>query len=292
MFKFEKTERVIMDKYLAKEWLLLNTRNPRKIRSRRVAELKTLMNQGLFLEGDIAFARLDYEDGKKVHVLTNGQHQITAFLDSALKNLPVRYMKHSCPAPTDLSLLWRQFDGHAPRSHGDCLKIEADSLGLTWQTETLRRLGSAMVILENKMNAFKETKVMLLHKYLKEGSFVDSIFIGSTDKKHLSKGPVVHAMILTWRKSHRDAQTFWFSVRDGEQMKKSHPAFQLREFLRSARLYRRNVNGDLGLRAGMPYNIVTDHEITSRCITAWNAFRKGRPTKIRYFIHKPIPEAI
>lgn len=293
MFKFENSEIMVMDKYLGKEWLALNTRNPRNCRDKWVAELKDTMNKGLFLEGDIAFARLDYEldqRGNELHVLVNGQHQLKAFLGSVCKSLKVRKTKYSCASPEDLSLLWRQFDAHSPRTHAQRLKIEADSLGLVWQTETLRRIGAAILVIEGKQNAFKEVKVKLLRDYRKEGTFVDQIFSGSPHRKHISKSPVVHAMIKTWQKSPYDANLFWIAVRDGESLKKTHPAYILREFLKGARLYRGHTNS--GLRYNAAFNIVTEHEITSRCITAWNAFRKGVRTSLKYYIHKPIPEAI
>jgi hypothetical protein len=79
---------------------------------------------------------------------------------------------------------------------------------------------------------------------------------------------------------------FWKQVRDGEGLTRSMPSHKFREYLMT-----HNYGVGRGTQ-GAPGHVVSFHEMVSKGVTAWNAFRKGKTTDLKYFPGKPIPEAL
>jgi hypothetical protein len=256
----------------------------RPIRQLHVDELSTLMSEGLFLTGDIALAKLEYNGGQTI--LVNGQHQCRAIIDSE-QSVDVHFAKYSVDDPFELSTLYRQFDNHAARSLADSIRPEAYALEIKWPTRLTSLVVSAAKYREGQPKMKKQNAVTLLGPYRAHGDFICSIMApdGTLQVGHLLRAIVVCAMMVTWEKNRQDAYEFWTQVQNGENLKKHMPSYQLREFLKSI-----NVNFGQGTRGYK--RIAPDHEIMSRCITAWNAYRKNTPTKLQYYSEKPIPKAI
>lgn len=256
-------------------------------RNRRDDHIRTLMQKirdDLFLTGSVATARLKYNGGQTV--LVNGQHQCRAVVGA---NIPVDvvYEQYTVDSPEELSLLYRQFDGHAARSLRDISKPEAHALDIDWPQWVVSLVITGASLRESKRGASKDYKVTLLKKYRRAGEFIVNV-LGHNKKKvnNMARGPVVAAMILTWERCHEDAYTFWTQVRDGEYLTRKMPAYRLRDYLS-----RHNVTSNGG-RLNTEMIPATSHEVISKCITAWNAFRREQTTDLKYFADKPIPRAL
>jgi hypothetical protein len=128
-----------------------------------------------------------------------------------------------------------------------------------------------------------------MKKYIAEGNSIFEIFSAVTtpEFKHLYRGPVVAAMIVTFKKCSADAEVFWEEVRDGENLKGSSPSLKLRNYLLSTTIsFGRGVNAP-SLNAAVSFR-----EMYSKCIIVWNAYRRGDSTQLKFYADKEIPKAV
>lgn len=261
--------------------------NQRPFSPRQFEELVSALQNDLFLTGEIGIAILIYEKNRKVVV--NGQHQFAAGIAANKKFIAV-YQEFQCETPADLSLLYRQFDNHKARSLSEILMVEADSVGIRWPKKTISLLMTGIILRENMTGWHKSRKLARFSAHLKFGKFLNSILTQNgkylhITAKHIMRGAVVHAMMLMWELDERDAEKFIIDIRDGEGLNKTMPEYKVREFLKEVCVFK-------GRGASHIHNLATEKEITSRCITGWNAFRRQMPTDLKYYPTAPIPKAL
>jgi len=291
---FQKTERknIKLTPRIAEQLSILNTfKGQRPISTKWVNDLANSMREGLFLSGHVGLA-IYKNNGASEKYLVNGQHQLQAAIIS--KSQPdIIYEEYLCETMDDVSLLYRQFDNHKTRSLQNLVGMEMEALGLTdWPVRIASLIVTGAAMKEGLFGAHKNVKVQLLKKYIGIGKHIKNLFTdipeGSWQKEtnHLRRGPVLHAMLLTLEKSQADSKLFWVDVRDGEGLNRAQAQYKLREFLKES-------NFDRGRGAsGNNRRTVSQHEMTSRCITAWNAFRTNSKTRLTYYPGKPIPKAV
>ncbi len=288
MFKLIKREIRKIDSKAAVEFLKMNTLGDiqRPIRDKHVATLKEAIESGLFLTAEIGIASLNYDGNQRK--LVNGQHTCTAVSQTS-KHISALVEYFDVYEPEDLALLYRQFDAHASRSLSDILRPEASALGISWSPKVVNLTVQAACLKEGKATVPKSQKVELLKKYLQFGKFLNSLLhdkeATSENSKIINRGAVSHAMLLSYEKAQEDSKKFWISVRDGENLKRDDPAYKLRNYLMQT-----GVNYGRGAACGL--RSATYHEITSKSISAWNAFRRNERTDLKYFRDKSIPRAI
>jgi len=290
MFLKKSEKRMKITPKVAEQFLLIPLFGAqRPLRTKWVTELANIIREDLFLTGEIGTAVLKYENNKEV--LMNGQHQLNAVI-VANKEIEADFSVHECFTPSDASLLYSQFDNHGVRSIGNIVKAHAYTMKLDWPVKCCSLLVGAAAIKEKILSAPKYQRMELLDTYIKQGHFLnDLLFVSENgvninkDYGHLRRLPTVYAMLLTWEKSQSDSKLFWKQVRDGEGLTRKMPAFKLRNYLMT-----NNWNRGKGTM-GIPNRIATFHEMVSKCITAWNAFRKGSTTDLKYYANKPIPDA-
>lgn len=284
---FKIISRNIEEITVEKAYELLNINafeGQRNIKGEHLKNLTEKILNGEFRTGEIAIAELS----TKQKYLINGQHQCHAVINSqhSIKALVENY---SAETLSDLSELFRQFDCNPPRTVGDMTRVEANALNLDWSLRISRLVVAAIYINEKRvknhhyMASFK--KVESLKNYLKEGTFIN--FVLGENKVHckfLMRAAVAAIMIQTFQKCQSDAENFWLSIRDGEHLTKSMPAYKLREFLQ-------HTNHPKGMNQ-FSYRTAGDNEIQYRCILAWNAFRRGKSTDLKYFAGKPLPKIV
>lgn len=123
----------------------------------------------------------------------------------------------------------------------------------------------AQLILTNKEFA------LFVHSILSDGE--------AKDAKRCARSPVIAAMFLSWKKSKTDAAKFWAAVRDGTGAKPEDADRKLNKLLLTVGLrLRRTDIPSMGHR-----------EMLVKCIHAWNAWRKGETTDMRFHADKPTP---
>lgn len=95
--------------------------------------------------------------------------------------------------------------------------------------------------------------------------------------------PVAAAMFKTYDKSQKAATDFWMAVRDETGAKPDLPDRKLAKWLNSMRLV-------TGSYHGTPQRFRTlPREFYVKCITAWNAWRAGEKTELKYFAGAKLP---
>ncbi|HUX78201.1 MAG TPA: hypothetical protein VMW10_00425 [Alphaproteobacteria bacterium] len=298
MFEKIKSEIINVSPRQAERFLVLNTYpNQRPLRSGWVSELANFIREGTFLTGNIAISTIcfDPSTGEQLktrkEVMVNGQHQCNSGI-VANKTFEANLETFQCNDPEDLSLLYRQFDNNKTRSLQNIVRFEAGALSLKWPAKAASLLVTAAVMKEGMERAHKNRKVELLTKYMKQGDFINQLIFTTSnggnlkDHAHLMRGPVAQAILYTWDRSQSASLEFWMQVRDGINLKRTMPSYKLRNYLQRYTFARGQ-----GAR-GISTQMASAHEMTSKCITAWNAYRRGIPTDLKYYSSKPIPKAI
>jgi hypothetical protein len=272
---------------LAEKYLAANIyEGQRPVRAKHLVMLRDSIESGRFLTGDIAIAKQGWNGNDDM--LANGQHQCLAVIATG-KPIVAVVGEYSCKTPEDFAILYRQFDNNAVRSLSEIAIPEARALGLQWNRRFISTVLAGVSFLEGQGGMHKNKRVESLAKYTKEGNFIHEIFSSrkSSECKHLSRGPVVAAMIKTFRKNSADAEIFWEQVCDGENLPGKSPALKLNHYLLSANVAvgKGIASPSLGAPAGY-------REMYGKCIVAWNAYRKGDTTALKFYADKKLPEAV
>lgn len=289
--KIHKPEVINLTPRMAENFLALPTyKGQRPLRVNSLNLLTNEMRAGSFHGSDIGIAQLNYNSSEEIMI--NGQHTCNSVL-MANKSQYVVLKRFECDDADDLNKAYGSFDTIGTRSVQNLVAMKAASLDLDWPLRICGLVVSAAAILENVQNAHKTVKVSLLRKYLKVGKFINNILheylpekTSYKDIAHLMRSPVAACMMLTYEKCQSDSIQFWAEVRDGEDLKRTMAPFKVREFLKES-------NYDRGRgAAGNNRRTVSQHEMMSRCITGWNAFRKNSKTDLKYYPSKPVPKPI
>lgn len=268
---------------LAAQFLAANSyAGQRPMRKKQIKAITAAVETKRFLTGSIAVAHQGWNGGDLM--LANGQHQCTVVVETGL---PINAVieEYNCKTPEDFADLYRQFDNNAGRSLAEIAIPEAAALKLNWRKNFITALLSAVSFLENQNGMHKNERVTFIRKYLKEGNFIKDIISAATDSdtKHLRRSPVIAAMIVTFKKCAADAEVFWEQVRDGDNLPASSPALRLRNYLLSTSIsFGRGVNAE-SLNASASVK-----EMYAKCLVAWNAYRSGGTTQLKYFPGKEI----
>lgn len=257
-----------------------NFQSQRNLRQWHVNYLARAMEEDRFRTGEIAFAIMP--DGSQF--LMNGQHVLNGSVNSG-RPIDVLIERFECRSVEDLEILYCQFDCNPVRSIRDMVRVVVDTMKLDWPYHTAGLVVSGLFIISNESSTMnRNEKVALLKKNLEAGHFINNLFTGSEKNKILERAPVVAVMIQTWRIAPDEAYGFWKRVRSGAMLEEDSPEFRLRDYL----------HGSLYIRIsyGRDYTRVTGKEIRCKCVMAWNAFRKGKTTKLSFSPRKPIPKVI
>jgi hypothetical protein len=272
---------------LAEQFLKANIYDgQRPVSDKQLRVLSDAIDSGLFTVGHIAIAKQGWNGNDSM--MANGQHQCNAVISTGI---PINAVveEYNCKTPEDFSLLYRQFDNNKSRTLDEVTLPEARALNLNWHRMIIKAVMAGMGFIEGHTGVHKNKRVECLKKYVTEGNFINDTLscVKSTESKHLRRGAVVAAMMITFKKCSHDAEIFWEEVRDGEGLKGNSPSLKLRNYLLSTNCgFGRGVNAP-SLNAAGSYR-----EMYSKCIIAWNAYRRGDSTQLKFFADKKMPKAI
>jgi hypothetical protein len=243
--------------------------------------------------GDIGVILIPNDKGGYDKYLINGQHQLEA-IKQANTRARVVYKEFVAKKMKDVANVYGNIDNFGQRSLQNLLHVKMATAGYTWPVPVAAVLVSGLIILEGMVGKGEKTrKAALFDKHYDAVNRLKDLFIILPDGvrgysnhcKHIMRAPVTHAMFLTYRKAQKDTEIYWRNVRDGENLRRKDPEFKVRDFLMTS-----NVSRGRGA-TGSKLRIVDNHEMTSRCLIGWNAFRKGTTTNLAYHPNKPIPAA-
>lgn len=255
-------------------------------REKHIKVLCDAINKGLFTTGVISVAKQGWNGGYLM--LANGQHQCISVIETG-KPITAVVEEYNCKTPEEFALLYRQYDNNATRTLDEITLPEARALGLNWGKQVIKTVMTGIGFLEGHNGVHKNIRVESLKKYVDEGNFVNDILscVKSPESRHLRRGAVVAAMIVTFKKNHGDAETFWEEVRDGENLKGNSPSLKLRNYLMTT-----NTAIGRGVNAPALTAAASNIEIYAKCIIAWNAYRRGDSTALKFFANKETPKPV
>lgn len=173
---------------------------------------------------------------------------------TALENLKAHASTHDDLDPVKISNLGRAVDGIA--------------CALTCCGEGAERMT-------------EDERVRLTHHYRDFILFAQKFVCN----RYLQRSPVAAVIFLTFEKDEAAAGVFWTHVRDEDHPDRMHPSRRLASFLREACIGKEKVAGSANSKLAW-----SRRAFYVKCIHAWNAFRGGHLTDLKYYENSPIPE--
>jgi hypothetical protein len=221
----------------------------------------------------------------------NGKHTSTLFADGKmLDGIYVTIEDYVCDTLEDVAKLYATFDSATQsrtttdinRSFAavipELAHIDGRSLSLIVSALSFSPTGDGQVRgtpAERAEALFDNVELSLwLHQYV--------VRSGSARFNPLARVPVVAAMIGSYHRSKSAAKEFWDAVRDETGARPDLPDRKLAKFL--ATTVSHTANSDKSSRFR-----IKAREYFIRCLKAWNAWRKGEPTDLKYFADAKIP---
>lgn len=256
----------------------------RAIRESRLSFLKGAAESGNLRVAAYASAFCK-ETGTEYRV--NGKHTANVLAEmngSAPAGLQATIERYECDTLEDVARLYATFDPpKSARSANEIYQqfagcdplleeINAKTISLCASGIGLGEWGNAAVSrsAEERASKMLENRQFVL--------FVDRLLNRGADSRHLRRAPVVAAMYLTWRKAPKLAWDFWCLVLTGEGSHPTTPDRVLQKWLIGSSLRGGNAGGKGGSK-----------EMLAKCIHAWNAWRDGESTALKYYPDKPVP---
>lgn len=301
MVRFKKREEIKVSPEMAQDFLDINTfKLQRGINKKHLRELEKAIKEKQFITPRIVIAQKRYNKIKNGYkeILIDGQHISTA-IKNTKETINCIIEKYEVHDKKELSEIYRLCNNERSKTLQTCVLIEQESLGIEWDRAIAPLVvgACAEMIDPNRFKLTKNDKVQLLKDNIEVGDFVNKIFFTSNPEKdnvkkavrHLWRSGVVMAMIKTYHKNKKQSVRFWSDVRDGVGLDRKNPALVLRDYLKTA-----TVHYGMGAKKAVDFNIkpVTRKEMHVKCILAWNAYRKGTTTDLKYYHNKPVPKEI
>lgn len=270
---------------------VFNNMNPaphdRPLRNDRVQHLKAEIIGGRFRTAEWASVKCK-EDGHTYRV--NGKHTSHVFSQlngETPRGTTIIVTEFECDKLEDVAALYSTFDTRSSvRSSGDINRIYGAVAGLDVAARIINRCvtGMSFAIWENgyaRHKADERAQLLIAHKDFVEWAIQ---FQDTVRCRHLQRGPVIAAMFQTYRKNKSAAAEFWTAVRDGSGARPSVPDRKLERYLLST-----SVNTGAGARGR---DAASQREVYVKCLHAWNAWRSGTDTDLKFYpkVKTPSPK--
>lgn len=261
----------------------------RNILPSRMALLRKEMLTGRFRTA--VWASVTCRDTKETYRV-NGKHTSTLLSQmngEAPKNIKLYVERYEADTLEDVASLYATFDAKwSARSSGDINRAFAASVPELDDVPSriINNCVTGMSMATWGMGYGKNPADQRAQFAISEAGFItfanDLVEGCESTPKHLIRGPVLAAMYLTWKKSKASAGEFWKLVATGEG-KVGSPDRKLEKFLLTTK-----VNFGCGARSDGA--VASSREILVRCLHAWNAWRRGESTELRYYANSPVPD--
>ncbi len=283
----DKPKTLEVTRKLAKEFSEMSAPpHDRPLSERRLAVYERALKAGSFRP--VSWAKCVCKETGEIYRV-NGKH--TSTMLSTIDPLPSFYVvleSYEADTLEDVARLYSTFDSKTQvRSASDINRCFAQSVP---ELKDLRArvINTAVTAISFSkwQNAYAAIPAAdRAEAILDEVEFVIwlSNIIDCPDGKLLSRGPVAAAMFLSWKKSHKDSSEFWAAVRDATGATPDTPDRRLNKYLVSMSVAVGNGGSAPISRKAAP------REFFVKCIHAWNAWRKGQPTDLKYHAAAKIP---
>lgn len=276
------TPELAMDTATHPKW-----KGERDLSKTRMAFLEGELEQGRFYSPTWVFATLN---GKRYRV--NGQHTSNLLANANghfPKGLSVNIIEFHCESENDLAELFATFDRpESARSMRDIIGAHAaQHEGLAGISARNVARGTAGILFarrqtgQSKGAIGRDDRARLVHDhadYLKWVSPIIAI-------RPLDREAVAAAIFLSSRVDREAAMKFWLAVHDGSEQNHRGPSRVLQSFLLNLKIDER-ARGTNREQRWPPRAIFV------KCIHAWNAWRRGAISDLKYYEGSPIPELV
>ncbi len=228
----------------------------------------------------------------------NGKH--TSILLSQLDPLPELYVvveRYHCDTLEDVARLYATYDSRTQSRNASDINMSfagtVSALALVRKNiinSCVSGMGYCIWGPQTYTDHSISEKAELLLEHYDFVVWVGETLSYSPDRKatdrngnrHLIRQPVIAAMFGCYQKAKTAANTFWSAVRDETGATPNCPDRKISRFLLSTNLDRGGVNAVKDKTASVRSMYV-------KCIKAWNAWRKGEETDLKYYADKEIP---
>jgi hypothetical protein len=267
----------------------------RPLRDNRVEALKKAVIGKQFRTCEWASA---YCKATKKVYRVNGKHTSTLMseLNGETKSLSVIEEHYHCDTLDDVAALYATFDTrNSARSTGDINAIFAGACPELADVDkvTINSCVSGMATAiwgdtTSKWNITPETRAGLLAPNASFVLWINEMCHGvrGQERSIIRRSPVIAAIFQTYQKDKKAAAEFWLLVRDGSGDKHTSPDRKLNKFLLTSRL------GLINRKNSPTHNTVGYREMRVKCLHAWNAWRRGATTDLRFYTDADDPKVI
>lgn len=289
-----KPQTVKVTNKLAKEWAEMDAAHTdRPLSERRLQVYEKVLADDAFRP--VTWAKV-YCKETGAWVRVNGKHTSTLFSSADLKGkeLYVTIEEYECDALDDVAKLYATFDSRQMvRTTSDINRSFAavipELAGIGANTIDVAVSGMAWHFFPTTPT--KEPSAEKAERLFEYSPFVlwlqDVLVGGDTDVAvRLRRAPVVGAMMGGYMKSKSAATEFWKSVRDGTDPSPKSPSRKLQMFLTMKAIDRATGSHRPDRLKG------SQREFYVRCVHAWNAWRRGENTELRYYADAKLPTCV
>lgn len=284
--RYKGFKSVPLTQELATEFATMETfagERPRK--PKRLKFLNARLENNQFYSPRWAVAWLD---GRKIRV--NGQHSSIVLANANgrfPKNLQVIIDEFECDTDQDLAELFAQFDSReSGRSDGDMVgahaKVHSEftNVNNTYIDRLVRGIAFHVTGGYADGHPTSEERARLIHN---NRDFVRQYWEMAKPRWIAGRLGAHAAMFASYTSNKSEAFTFWNLVATEAHPDPEHPTRKLRKWLDSIVVEGRSKSGRT--------DEWTPRAVYVKCLRAWNAFRTGQPTDLRYHKKSPLPVA-
>lgn len=263
----------------------------RPIAQRIINHLNSALLEGQFRSPSWAVAKCK-ETGKMYRV--NGKHSSTvlALVNGHFpKGLSVDWEEYECDTSEDVAKLYSSFDRReSARLTGDINRAYAAAhpnlIDLPSAVINLAVSGISSSLWQDYYAIKPEVRAAKLLEHPDFVVWLDKILTPNKDGakrlRHLKRAPVVAAMFATYCKAKAASTEFWRLVKDGAGQDHKSADRKLNAYLLE------NALAGGGHRSGRIAG-VNQREMYVKCLHAWNAWRSGGSTDLKYYPNADVP---
>lgn len=267
----------------------------RNLNPRRLEAYRKMLAQGMFRPLQWATAYCNETQG---NYRVNGKHTSTLCAEYEVlpQELFVTVEHYHCEKLDDVAVLYGTFDSRTQvRTANDIVRafaavdpelslMPSKIVNLCVSAISYSRYGDKF----HSKSAAERAECLLEDECKAFVGWVHDVLASNSDTtRHLWRSPVVAAMHATWNKSRRASHEFWLAVRDGTGTTPKVPDRVLNRFLLT-----HVVNNGLQRTSRKSSVLCPPREMYVKCIHAWNAWRRGTTTDLKYHAQAKIPSPV
>jgi hypothetical protein len=235
-----------------------------------------------------------YCEETKSQYRVNGKHTSTLLssLDSIPSEMTACISEYRCETMDDVAKLYATFDTNEQmRRAGDIYRIFAaiDPTTSSLSSRVVSLCVSGVAFRSYESRYTNSTTAAGRAEYLLDGTVRQfaswlSDIVGKKGSRHVHRVPAVAAMFATWSKCRKDATEFWTAIIEETGLSPTLPDRKLAKYLIT-----HTVNSGRGASRNAVSTRAAPREVYVKCLIAWNAYRAGATTDLKFYPHAKTP---